>query len=150
MESTQGAVRWDDNIPFPNRSPLRILEAGQVPVPTGCHPQSLQGSVAWRFLPVLVKRFTPCSVLSPCLGSLRFCWLPLGSLYVYPFEIFQSMGIYLPSWTVPWLGQPGGQNPFRETLLQSRNSLSATCLAYMNRTGNTLLREASSLGWLTA
>lgn len=68
------------------------------------------GSCAYRMSPkvpprlhsleillVLVKRFSTFSVLSPCLRSFSCLWLPLGSLYISPCEIFQSMGVYLLS-----------------------------------------------------
>lgn len=88
----QVAVRWDDSLSLPNRC-LRKLGSGQVPVPIGCRPQSLQDFTAWRSPPplVIVKRFTACSVVS--LPELR---LPLAitrssALSIWDFSVFTGI-----------------------------------------------------------
>lgn len=122
---------WDETSPSP---PEVVARAG--PCAYMMSPTVTPRLCNLEILLVLAKRFT----------GFLCC---LCSLYMDPVEIFQSLGISLFSWTVPWLGQPGGQNP-QGASLQSRKSLNTTCLAYMGRARDTLRREAPSPGWLTA
>lgn len=120
---------WDETSPSP---PEVVARAG--PCAYMMSPTVTPRLCNLEILLILAKRFTGFL----CCLSVLCTWIQLR---------FSVPG-YLFSWTVPWLGQPGGQN-LQGASLQSRKSLNTTCLAYMGRARDTLRREAPSPGWLT-